>query len=294
MCYLAAGAVLLLLGRQRVYAGGIIAHLAVLAAVAAATFWRRLPSWFAAWTPLAAILFLYTELPMLIRATGYGRFFDDPVISWETAIFGGQPALDWARSWPQVWLSEALHATYLSYYAIIVSVPLLLWLARRREDFPEAVFALVLTFVSCFVCYIAFPVEGPRYLWRGTAPDGPVRAATLALLESRSSPGTAFPSSHVAVASAQALLAVRYFGARGLLLLPFAIGLAVGAVYGGFHYAIDVVAGAILGILIALAGLEVFALIPRSEGQANATAPTNPLSADDSGSSTSSSGTAST
>lgn len=293
MCYLAAGAVLLMVGREHVYTGGIVAHVAVLAAVATATFWRRLPPWLAAWTPLATILFLYTELPMLIRATGYGRFFDATVISWETAIFGGQPALDWARQWTSVALSETLHASYLSYYAIIVSVPLALWALRRREEFPAAVFSLTLTFVACFVCYIAFPVEGPRYLWQGTAPDGPLRRATLALLEARSSAGTAFPSSHVAVATAQAFLAIRFFGRRGLILLPFAIGLAAGAVYGGFHYAIDVVAGAIFGFLIALAGLRIFGLIPRST-QANATAPTNPLSADDSGSSTSSSGTAST
>ena len=293
MCYLAAGAVLLLVGRERVYTGGIVAHFAVLAAVAAATLWRRLPPWFAAWTPLATILFLYTELPMLIRATGHGRFFDSTVISWETALFGGQPALDWARQWPAAALSEALHATYLSYYAIIVSVPLALWALRRREEFAQAVFALTLTFVACFVCYVAFPVEGPRYLFQGTAPDGPVRRATVALLEARSSAGTAFPSSHVAVATAQTFLAFHHFRRRGLLLLPFAIGLAAGAVYGGFHYAIDVVVGAAFGLLLAVAGVRIFALIPRSP-QANATAPTNPRSADDSGSSTSSSGTAST
>ena len=293
-CYLAAGAILLVAGHERVYAGGITVHVLVTATVIAATFAPRVPTWLRAWTPLLALLFLYTELPMLIRATGHGRFFDMTVISWETRLFGGQPAISWALAWPARWLSESLHAAYLAYYGIIFSIPAGLWLARRREEFSEAVFALMLTFVACFVCFIAFPVEGPRYLWPGTAPDGPVRRITLALLESRSSPGTAFPSSHVAVATAQTLLGWRYFGWRGLLLLPLTLGLAAGAVYGGFHYAVDVLAGAVFGVLMALTGLELFALVARTADQANATAPTNPLPSADSGSSTSSSGTAST
>jgi len=294
VCYLAAAVVLLVLGRGRAGAGGIAMHLLVLAAMAAATFSRRVPDWLRAWAPLAAVLFLYTELPMLIRAAGHGEFFDMTVISWETAIFGGQPAIEWALRWPARWLSETLHAAYLSYYGIIVVVPVTLWLGSRREDFAEAVFTLMLTFVACFVCYVAFPVEGPRYLWPGTAPDGPMRGLTQALLESRSSAGTAFPSSHVAVATAQTVLAWRYFGKPALALGALAAALALGAVYGGFHYAIDVIAGAVFGFLLALIGLELFALVARAADQANATAPTNPRSPDDSGSSTSSSGTTST
>jgi membrane-associated phospholipid phosphatase len=293
-CYLAATAVILVLGHDRVYAGGIVVHLLVLAAVLAATFSSRVPPWLQAWTPLIALLFLYTELPMIIRATGHGQFYDATVISWETKIFGAQPALEWARRWPSPALSEVLHAAYLSYYGIIFAVPVALWVARRRAEFQEAVFALMLTFTACFVCYIAFPVQGPRYLWPGTAPDGIIRAAVVGLLESRSSPGTAFPSSHVAVAAAQALLAWRYFGRRGLVIAPLALGLALGAVYGGFHYAIDAIVGAVFGALLALTGLELFVLVSRTADQANATAPTNPRSPDASDSSTSSSGTAST
>ncbi|HET9455658.1 MAG TPA: phosphatase PAP2 family protein [Gemmatimonadaceae bacterium] len=294
VCYLAAGTALLVLGRDRVYAGGFVVHLAVLAAMSVATFTRRVPAWLTAWAPLIALLFLYTELPMLIRAAGHGQFYDMTVMSWETRVFDGQPAFQWAMSMPSRLLSETLHAAYLSYYAIIFSVPAALWLGNRRREFSEAVFVLMLTFVACFICFIAFPVEGPRYLREGSAPAGPLRQLTLSLLEARSSRGTAFPSSHVAVATTQSLLACWYFGRRGVVVGIFALGLALGAVYGGFHYAIDVIVGAVLGALLMPAGLALSRLMDRSSGQANATAPTNPLPAAEYGSSTSSSGTAST
>jgi membrane-associated phospholipid phosphatase len=293
VCYLALTGVVLVLGREHVYPGGILAHFAVLLAIAAATFPARIPSGLRAWVPIAAIVFLYTELPMIIRSTGYGRFFDQTVISWETALFGGQPALEWAIRWPSLALSELLHVGYLSYYAIILSVPVALWVTRRRSVFPEAVFTLLLVFVACFVCFIAFPVEGPRYLWPGAAEGGPVRRFTLRLLEAGSSRGTAFPSSHVAVATAQSLLAWRYFGWRAAPVGILTFALALGAIYGGFHYAIDVIAGAVFGLLLALAGLELFRLLPQPP--TNATAPTYPVSpAAANDSSTSSSGTAST
>jgi len=102
----------------------------------------------------------------------------------------------------------------------------------RRREFREMVFTLVLCFVLCFACYVVFPVQGPRYLWvdSGDIPVGPVRALTLRLLESNSSRGTAFPSSHVAVAAAQSLLALRYWRRRGLPVLVVTLGLALGAV----------------------------------------------------------------
>jgi len=270
--YLAATGILLIVERARVPPVGIALHFAVLAAIAAATWLTLVPRWLQLWAPLIALLFLYTEMPMLVRAAGHFSLFDATVIKWESVLLGGQPAVEWAAKWPSRLLSELLHLAYLSYYAIILSVPAALFLASRRGDFSDAVFALMLTFVACFLWYICFPVAGPRYLRAGTAPTGPIRSVVVWLLEARSSEGTAFPSSHVAVAVAQSILAIRYFGARGWFVAVATVGLALGAVYGGFHYAVDVIAGALLGGIVAGAGIWVV----RRHGtrQANATAPT--------------------
>lgn len=268
--------VVLLAGRSAVYRGGALAHFAVLGAVAAATWAPGMPRWLRAWAPLLTLLFLYSEIPLLLRATGSSGFYDDTVLSWEARLFSGQPAKDWAGRWPSRALSELLHAAYLSYYPIIFSVPAVLWIRRRYREFGDAVFALMFTFIACFVWYLLFPVEGPRYLWLAPvgSVDGPLRSFTAALLAARSSRGTAFPSSHVAVATAQSILAIRYFGARGAIVGVLTVGLAIGAVYGGFHYAVDVLAGLALGAVVTTVAMLVSRVLRSMPAQANASAPT--------------------
>lgn len=223
-----------------------------------------------------SLLFLYTELPVLIRAAGHRELFDATVMRWETSLFGGQPSIEWAAAWPSLILSEALHFGYISYYAIIFVVPVLLTLQRRTQDFPEAVFVLLLTFTVCFTAFVVFPVAGPRYLLKSPASEfeGPVRAFAVWVLEARSSRGTAFPSSHVAVATTQSILAFTYLGRRGLAVAAITLLLAAGAVYGGFHYAIDVLVGFVVGVILTAMGLSTTRRFAASSAYAKATAPT--------------------
>ena len=75
-----------------------------------------------------------------------------------------------------------------------------------------------------------------------------MRRLTLMILESGSSRGAAFPSAHMALMTAQARLALRFQRKMGVLLTLAALGVGVGAVYGGFHYAVDMAAGALVGL----------------------------------------------
>jgi membrane-associated phospholipid phosphatase len=207
------------------------------------------------WYPVALIPILYEELPPLNLAVWNGRYFDSIILSVEQTLFRGQPSREWAAAMPLLPLSEMLHAAYLSYYFIIFAPPLFIYLAAAREDFRKAVFALMLTFVAHYVFFIWFPVQGPRYLF--PAPDGVIsRGAvfqlTHRLLEAGSSRGAAFPSSHVGVSVAHTISVFRYYRRLSPVVAVLAIGLACGAVYGGFHYATDAIAGACLGAAASL------------------------------------------
>jgi membrane-associated phospholipid phosphatase len=213
------------------------------------------------WAPLLLVPLLYLELPLLMEGMpGPVRYHDPWAAALDQRLFGMQPAYAWAGAWPSPLLSEALHACYFSYYLIIYLPPLLLYLGPARRGgsevgsaFEEIVLAVTISFLICFVVFVVMPVQGPRYLGvPAGVPDGPVRRLVLAVLESGSSRGAAFPSSHVSVSVTQALMALRHQPRVARWCLPVALGLGAGAVYGGFHYGVDVLVGAAVGVLAAL------------------------------------------
>lgn len=223
----------------------------------AARRWPRAAAVVSDWYPLLLLPALYTELAVLNRALYAGAYFDGLVMRWEQALFGGQPSRALAAALPHLAVSEPLHAAYLSYYAIIYGPPLLLYLAGRRADYHELLFPLMLTFLVSYLFFIYFPVQGPRYLFPppgGGLEAGPAYRLAHRVLEAGSAQGAAFPSSHVAVAAAQTAMVARLLPRLLPLVAVLTAGLAAGAVYGGFHYATDVLAGfALAAVLVAVA-----------------------------------------
>lgn len=217
---------------------------------------RRAVQVAAAWYPLLLMPFLYRELPWLIQAAWGGEFFDGVVMGWEEWLFGHQPSLTLAASWDLMPLSEALHLAYLAYYPVIYFLPAALFLRGSDEAFLDTVFAVMLGFTVAYVAYVAFPVQGPRYLFPAPAGEiagGPLYRLTHMVLETGSSRGAAFPSSHAAVAVIQAINARRHLPSWAPALWITAAGLSIGAVYGRFHYGVDIIAGVVLGMMAGLA-----------------------------------------
>ena len=60
------------------------------------------------------------------------------------------------------------------------------------------------------------------------------------------------PSSHFGVALVIMLYCFRFYPKAGWLLLPINVGLAIGTVWGRFHYVSDVVAGGLIGLAFVL------------------------------------------
>jgi membrane-associated phospholipid phosphatase len=224
-------------------------HVSVLAACIAILSNRQPRSEWIAWVPLILWPALYAEVPAVIGGLG-SSFHDVTVQAWESAIFGGQPARTLASAVPNAAISELLHAGYLSYYGLIFLPPALLFARGHRDEFARTVFAITAVWLVCLAAFAVFPVAGPRYGWEAPAPHGPVRSLVRWLLEAGSARGTAFPSSHVAVAMAQTIVALRFQRRVGIVAGIATVLLAVGAVYGGFHYAVDVIAGAVTGVLV--------------------------------------------
>lgn len=198
--------------------------------------------------PLLLGPFLYVELRWLIPGTGRPHH-DALVIAWERSLFGGTPSSAWAPAMPWPVLSELLHLAYASYYAIVLVPPIVLYVRGKRSAFSATMLALTIVYGACFTTYLIFPVDGPRYLvGPANAPIGPMRTFVLHLLEKGSSRGTAFPSSHVAAAVVASLCALAFQRRLGIVVAVLTVGLAFGTVYGGFHYGVDALVGAGVGV----------------------------------------------
>jgi membrane-associated phospholipid phosphatase len=233
----------------------LLAHVLLLAVVGlAARLRRRRPDAFLAeFYPVIFVTALYTELGILNAAQGISH---DPLVqSWDHALFGTQPSLDWIRAQPWPFLSTILHSAYMAYYIVVPGAPLGLWLSGRREASRETMLRIMATFYVCYTIFLLFPVAGPRYLFpmaeNPATSVGPARWVH-AILQAGSAWGTAFPSSHVAVALVAALSALLSWPTLGGPLLALTILLGLGTVYGQFHYGVDAMAGALTGTAMLL------------------------------------------
>jgi membrane-associated phospholipid phosphatase len=218
------------------------------------------------WYALALMPFLYLEVATVNAAIYGGRYFDGWIQVWELRLFGGQPSRDLAAACSSGVVSEVLHFFYLSYYLIIFGPPIYLYLRRRIVDHQKVVFALMLAFLGHYLVFIFFPVQGPRYLFPppgGELSQGIMYRLAHAVLEAGSSRGAAFPSSHVGVAVVQTAMAFLVWRRAAPALVVATVGLGVGAVYGGFHYAIDTVSGLLLGLILFSVGPRVASALGR-------------------------------
>lgn len=198
-------------------------------------------------------------LPVAVQALLYAivgvinadRFMhDDALLVLERKWFGA-PWRDWAVRWPSTGVSLLLHGCYLAYY-LVLTVPYarLLW-RGEREAWRHTFRAHVITLTVGCLLYLLWPVEGPRFrapIDTSVLPDVG-HQFTNWMLATFSARGTAFPSSHVSLALTQLLLAWRYQRTLAYAIAPVLVGIGVGAVYGGYHYLIDVLAGAVLGVV---------------------------------------------
>jgi membrane-associated phospholipid phosphatase len=206
--------------------------------------------------PLLSMAVFYAELALLTQLSGAG-LHDVAVVAWEEWLFGGQPSQTLYKQWDSWILSQYLHTAYFAYYLVPASLIFTLYFQKRWNAFQESLTTLTLVFLTCCMIYIVYPVTGPYHYFG--PPDvadlgGGMAALAHGVVKSGSSVGTAFPSSHTAVAVAIWLAAARLAPRVFWVLTLIVPALALATIYGGFHYAIDTLAGAVLGLACAVIG----------------------------------------
>ncbi|HJS73754.1 MAG TPA: phosphatase PAP2 family protein [Vicinamibacteria bacterium] len=204
------------------------------------------------WYPAILFPVLYKEVEVLAAAFGNWDLTSG-VKKIEEWLFGGQPSLLLSEAFPFVPLSELLHFCYLSYVLWFPLVGGYWYFTGERSRFHELLFLLAVTYTASYLFYILFPVDSPFYLEPPLGPPLPGHFFhdLVHFVSSRGGArGGAFPSSHVSVSTVILLTALKYERKWAAFLVPMYLGLVLSTVYGRFHYALDVLAGWALALVI--------------------------------------------
>jgi len=121
---------------------------------------------------------------------------------------------------------------------------LILWVVdgkMRKEQALHAIFAIIVAWSVSYIIKSLFPTLRPFYI-NGNPP------LTLTIPKD-----SAFPSEHETIAFAMAVSVFLHNKKVGLLLLIGAIFVGIGRLLGNVHYFVDIIGGAFIGSISAIA-----------------------------------------
>jgi membrane-associated phospholipid phosphatase len=205
------------------------------------------------WIPLALMLLAYKEMGWLARAQ-HDHHLENSWIVWDRLLL--------RRWWLRAIIESAgplipsiLESCYVLVYALPAFSMGLLYIYRKSRD---AETLLVIYLLGLFLSYVQFPwwpSEPPRIVFPGEdAPtvDTLVRQFNQWILGGYGIHTSVFPSAHVSGAFAAAFALKRVLRERPWVyrsVFVYATLVAVATVYGRYHYAVDAVAGVMVGVV---------------------------------------------
>ncbi|SEG99960.1 PAP2 superfamily protein [Nonomuraea solani] len=202
--------------------------------------------------PLLVLPFAYAAVERTVLVV-HGRYVDDAVRAWETALFGALPNIAVTAIGTPL-LTELLTFCYFSFYGCFL-IPVVLYARGRRALAERHLFAALTAMLACYLGFITVPLAGPALTWpelyAAHRPSGYfITDLQNTIMTTLDPPGACFPSSHVAGAWITVLCLRRYVSATARRILwTLTIGLTVAVVYDWYHYASDVVAGLAVALI---------------------------------------------
>ena len=211
------------------------------------------------WYPVPMIFFIFKEVHIVIQSLVRSDW-DKVFIGIDRTIFGCDPTV-WLAKFSSPALTEILQIAYASYYFIMLSVGVELYLKKENRKFSFSIFTITYGFALSYLGYLTFPAVGPRFtlhdfyvmnsdlpgLWLTNAirdlinigesiTKGTVNAIAIAQRD-------VFPSGHTQMTLISIYLAHRYKLKSRSFIYLFGMMLVISTVYLRYHYVIDVLGG---------------------------------------------------
>jgi hypothetical protein len=145
---------------------------------------------------------------------------------------------------------------YLLCYPLVPAAFAMVWIRGDEGDITRFWMAVL---AAGFACYGPLPwlvSRPPRSLPGAEQADSGIARVNVLVLNRASHSLNTFPSGHVAVSVAAALSVWPVSPAAAVALGATSACIAAGAVTGRYHYVLDVLIGAAVGLLVGIAGLS--------------------------------------
>jgi membrane-associated phospholipid phosphatase len=207
------------------------------------------------WMPAAVFFTSVFEQTAWLSLALVPQWQSSNIIAFESALLGTVPAL-WLHQHMPSWSVEVLEFGYFAFYPLYPVVGLLLWTRRKRPEYQPAfrrmTDAAAVGYVACYATFLLWPTQSPRHAQGITgAASGGLFYGLVRLIQGNAGVhGNAFPSAHIMLAFIVLIFVRRYWPRASLWVLVINLLMCLGAVYDGYHYASDTVAGMILGLVV--------------------------------------------
>ncbi len=213
------------------------------------------------WYALVYLPFCYKEVPHIVSRLGLSSV-DFTLARWDLAMWKTDPVF-WPDALQNPFLTECLQLVYFMFIPSVIILGILYWYQRTSQEFRYCTFLVVATFLISYLGYVVLPARGPRFM-----PYASQHPALQGLWFFRFFQGTldslegvqydCFPSGHVGV------MIVCAYAARKLLppifwtFCIFAALITLSTIYLRYHYMIDVLAGALLAVLVIVLSPKIY------------------------------------
>ncbi|MBI3195184.1 MAG: phosphatase PAP2 family protein, partial [Ignavibacteriae bacterium] len=117
--------------------------------------------WLHDWYPVPVIFFTFKEIYVIIQAIGRPDI-DFALIEIDRWMFGLDPTVFLAQFINPV-LTEILQVAYTSFYFIMLTLGIELYVRKDVEKFTFSTFTLSYGFYLSYIGYLLFPGVGPRF-----------------------------------------------------------------------------------------------------------------------------------
>jgi len=209
---------------------------------------------------------MYMELSYLIPRV-HPRDFDLELALIDHRLFGVHPTV-WLERLTFPALTEFLQLVYPTYYFLPMVLGAVLWREGWFERFRFWVFVIALGFCLSYLGYFLVPATGPRFLSEiVTQQTKPLTGVWLfetirgTLDRAERITRDCFPSGHTEMTLLVLYYAHRFSRGAFWWFLPFGVGIILSTVYLRYHYVVDVVAGAVLALIVVAISRRVYLLL---------------------------------